>query len=38
MNTDSGYRRLFAMLSLGLFVAGLLLPFGIAATGQPQLA
>lgn len=38
MNADSGYRRLFAVLSLGLFVAGLLVPFAIAATGQPQLA
>lgn len=38
MNADSGYRRLFAVLSLGLFVAGLLVPFAIAATGQTQLA
>ena len=38
MNADSGYRRLFAVLSLGLFVAGLLVPFAIAATGKPLLA
>lgn len=38
MNANSGYRRLFAILSLGLFVAGLLVPFAIAATGQTQLA
>lgn len=38
MNTDSRYRRLFALLSLALFVAGLLVPFAIAAIGQSQLA
>lgn len=38
MNQHSSFSRLFALLSLVLFVLGLLVPFGIAAAGSPRLA
>ena len=38
MSQHSSFSRFFALLSLVLFVLGLLVPFGIAAAGSPQLA
>lgn len=38
MSQHSSFSRFFALLSLVLFVLGLLVPFGIAAAGSPLLA